>query len=71
MHHQLRLVVITSLISCALGFTLPTYFQLVLGAVSYFNTLGKEETMMKKTLIKAVGAVAAGPEVESLWERLV
>lgn len=71
MHRQLRLVVITSLISGALGFPLPTYFQLMLGAVSYFNLLGKEEIKMEKTLIKAVGAVAAGPEVKSLGKRLV
>lgn len=43
----------------------------MLGAVSYFNVLGKEETMMEKTLIKAVGAVAAGPEIESLGTWLV
>ena len=59
----LRLVVITCLISCALGFPMPSYFQLVLGAVSFFNfntTMDKETISMKKTLMKAVGAGAAG-----------
>jgi hypothetical protein len=39
---------------------MPTYFQLVLGGVSLFNMLGKEVSSMKKTIMKAVGAVAAG-----------
>ena len=42
---------------------MPSYFQLVLGAVSFFNfnnTMDKETISMKKTLMKAVGAGAAG-----------
>ena len=41
---------------------MPSYFQLVLGAVSFFNfnTMDKETINMKKTLMKAVGAGAAG-----------
>ena len=44
---------------------MPSYFQLVLGAVSLsifnFNTtMDKETISMKKTLMKAVGAGAAG-----------
>ena len=39
---------------------MPSYFQLVLGAVSIFNTLGKETLSMTRTIMKAVGAVAAG-----------
>jgi hypothetical protein len=39
---------------------MPSYFQLVLGAVSIFNTLGKEASSMVRTIMKAVGAVAAG-----------
>lgn len=48
------------LISYALGFPMPSYFQLVLGAVSIFNTFGKETLSMTRTIMKAVGAVAAG-----------
>ena len=39
---------------------MPSYFQLVLGGISFFNTLGKEALSMKKTIMEAVGAVAAG-----------
>ena len=42
---------------------MPSYFQLVLGAVSFFNfntTMDKGTISMKKTLMKAVGAGAAG-----------
>lgn len=39
---------------------MPSYFQLVLGAVSIINTLGKETSSMTRTIMKAVGAVAAG-----------
>lgn len=60
LHHYLRLVVITSLTSYVLGYPMPTYFQLVLGGVSFFNTLGKEAGDMKNEMLKAVGAVAAG-----------
>lgn len=67
----LRLVVITSLINCALGFVAPTYFQLVLGAISLFNYLNKEELSMSKTITKAVGAVAVGPSESSRLIELV
>lgn len=39
---------------------MPSYFQLILGAVSIFNTFGKETLSMTRTIMKAVGAVAAG-----------
>ena len=67
----LRLVVITSLINCELGFVLPTYFQLVLGGLTIFNFLSKEDISMSKTITKAVGAVAVGPSESSQLLTLV
>lgn len=67
----LRLVVITSLINCALGFGVPTYFQLVLGGLTMFNFLRKEEKSMSMTITKAVGAGAVGPSESSQLRRLV
>lgn len=67
----LRLVVITSLINCELGFVLPTYFQLVLGGLTIFNFLSKEDISMSKTITKAVGAVAVGPSESSQFLTLV
>jgi len=70
-HKLLRLVVITSLINCELGFVLPTYFQLVLGGLTIFNFLSKEDISMSKTITKAVGAVAVGPSESSQLLTLV
>lgn len=67
----LRLVVITILINCELGFVLPTYFQLVLGGLTIFNFLSKEDISMSKTITKAVGAVAVGPSESSQLLTLV
>lgn len=67
----LRLVVITSIINCELGFVLPTYFQLVLGGLTIFNFLSKEDISMSKTITKAVGAVAVGPSESSQLLTLV
>lgn len=67
----LRLVVITSLINCELGFVLPTYFQLVLGGLTIFNFLSKEDISMSKTITKAVGAVTVGPSESSQLLTLV
>ena len=67
----IRLVVITSLINCELGFVLPTYFQLVLGGLTIFNFLNKEDISMSKTITKAVGAVAVGPSESSQLLTLV
>ena len=67
----LRLVVITSLINCALGFGVPTYFQLVLGGLTMFNFLIKEEKSMSMTIMKAVGAGAVGPSKSSQLRWLV
>ena len=39
----LRLVVIISLINCALGCVVPTYFQLVVGGLTMFNFFKKGE----------------------------
>jgi len=64
---NISLVVITSLISYAIGYPLPSYFQLVLGGISFYNF--KEKGLsMEKTIMKAVGAVAAG-QAESSYER--
>lgn len=68
---QIRLIVITSLINCALGFVAPTYFQLVLGASTMFNYINKEELSMSKTITKAVGAGAVGPSESSQLRELV
>ena len=67
----IRLVVITSLINCELGFVLPTYFQLVLGGLTIFNFFNKEDISMSKTITKAVGAVAVGPSESSQLLTLV
>ncbi len=58
MQKNISLVVITSLISYAIGYPFPSYFQLVLGGVSFYNF--KEKGLsMEKAIMKAVGAVAA------------
>ena len=67
----LRLVVITSLINCVLGFEVPTFFQLVLGGLTMFNFLRKEKISMSKTITKAVGAGAVGPSESSQLRWLV
>ena len=67
----LRLVVITSLINCELGFMQPTYFQLVLGGLTLFNFLSREDISMSKTITKAVGAGAVGPSESSQLLALV
>ena len=56
----LRLVVIISLINCALGCVVPTYFQLVVGGLTMFNFLRKEKTAMSTTIMKAVGGRCGG-----------
>lgn len=67
----LRLVVITSIINCALGFGVPTYFQLVLGGLTMFNFLRKDKISMSTTIMKAVGAGAVGPSESSQLRRQV
>ena len=67
----LRLVVIISLIICALGCVVPTYFQLVLGGLTMFNFIRKEKTAMSTTIMKAVGAGAVGPSKSSQLRWLV
>ena len=58
---------IPQLISYAIGYPLPSYFQLVLGGISFYNF--KEKGLsMEKTIMKAVGAVAA-VQSESSYER--
>ena len=46
------------LISCLLGSPLPSFFQFVMGMISIFNFLGKEETSMTTVISRATGAVA-------------
>ena len=39
---------------------MPTFFELFMGALSVFYKIKKGESEMKETIMKAVGAVAAG-----------
>ena len=64
----LRLVVITCSISCALGFPMPSYFQLVLGAVSFFNTLGKGGFKYDKNYNEGGRGCSGRPKQESSYE---
>lgn len=38
---------------------MPDYFNLFIGGATLFSTFGKEDSSMKTTIMKAVGAVAA------------
>ena len=46
------------LISCLLGSPLPSLFQFVMGVISIYNFLGKEDTSMTTVISRATGAVA-------------
>lgn len=50
---------------------MPDYFNLFIGGATLFSTFGKEDSSMIITIMKAVGAVAAGRNRKFAGERLM